>query len=78
VETSANEESIVTEKKAAAAEATRWVSYAEAERLFGLSRTTFWRLAKEKKIRAARIGRAVRVECASVEAYLEHLADDFR
>ena len=67
----------MTEGKAAAAEATRWVSYAEAERLFGLSRTTFWRLAKEKKIRAARIGRAVRVECASVEAYLEQLADDF-
>jgi excisionase family DNA binding protein len=77
VETTANEESTVTEGKAAAAEAARWASYAEAERLFGLSRTTLWRLAKEKKIRAARIGRAVRVEVGSVEAYLSGLADDF-
>ena len=64
------------EEKADAAEAARWASYAEAGRLFGLSRTTLWRLAKEK-IRAAHVGRAVRVECASVEAYLEQLADDF-
>jgi excisionase family DNA binding protein len=55
----------------------RWASYTDAEKLYGLSRTTYWRLAKEGKIRAARVGRAVRVDCASIEDYLKRLADDF-
>ena len=55
----------------------RWARHADLERIYGLSRTTYWRLAKENKIRAARVGRAVLVDCASVEAYLEGLANDF-
>jgi hypothetical protein len=103
VETPANEGSTVTEKKAAAAEATsskwgnvgerrgekltgttdkdgitpRWARPAEIEHLYAISRTTLWRISKERKIRTAHVGRAVLVECASVEAYLEGLANDF-
>jgi excisionase family DNA binding protein len=69
------------EKAPAAAEdlsvSPRWARHADLERMYGLSRTTYWRLAKEGKIRAARVGRAVLVDCTSVEAYLEGLADDF-
>jgi len=55
----------------------RWARHADLERMYGLSRTTYWRLAKEGKIRAARVGRAVLVDCTSVEAYLDKLANDF-
>jgi excisionase family DNA binding protein len=55
----------------------RWVSYSKAERLYGLSRTTLWRLAKTGDIRAARIGRAVRLDCRSLEGYLRKRAADF-
>jgi excisionase family DNA binding protein len=55
----------------------RWARHADLEKMYGLSRTTYWRLAKEGKIRAARVGRAVLVDCASVEAYLDGLANDF-
>ena len=55
----------------------RWASYTDAERLYGLSRWTLWRLLKDDRIRAARIGRAVRLDCASIEAYLERRAENF-
>jgi len=55
----------------------RWARPSEIERLYGISRTTLWRISKERKIRTAHVGRAVLVDCASVEAYLEGLADDF-
>jgi len=56
----------------------RWVSYADAERLYGLSRWTLWRLLKDDRIRAARVGRAVRLDCRSIEHYLEQQVDEFR
>jgi excisionase family DNA binding protein len=44
------------------AEITReWVTYKQAEELSGLSRTTLWKLLSAGEIRAARIGRAVRI-----------------
>jgi excisionase family DNA binding protein len=55
----------------------RWASYAAAERLYGLSRWTLWRLLKDGRIRGARIGRAVRLDCESIQSYLERLAEDF-
>jgi excisionase family DNA binding protein len=54
-----------------------WGSYADAERMFGLSRWTFFRLAKGGHIRAARIGGATRLDLASVEAFLEERADEY-
>jgi excisionase family DNA binding protein len=54
-----------------------WASYAEAERLFGLSRTTFWRLLRNGRIRTARVGRSVRLDVRSIEQFLEERSEDF-
>ena len=44
------------------AEVTReWVTYKQAEELSGLSRTTLWKLLSAGEIKAARVGRAVRI-----------------
>ncbi len=53
----------------------RWAGYAEAQRLYGLSRWTLWQLEKEGHIRAARVGRRVLFDCRSIESYLESHAD---
>jgi len=39
-----------------------WLDYKQAEAYANLSRTTLWILINERKIKAARIGRAVRIE----------------
>jgi excisionase family DNA binding protein len=54
-----------------------WASYEEAGRLYGLSRWTLWRLARDGHIRAARVGRATRLDCSSIERHLADLARDF-
>ena len=54
----------------------RWASPADAERLYGISRTQLWRLRKLNSIRAARVGRAVRYDCASIEAYLKRQVEE--
>lgn len=53
-----------------------WISTTVATRLYGLSRTTLWRLAKSGEIKTARIGRAVRLHRASLEEYLERATED--
>lgn len=47
-----------------------WVTYREAEQLVGLSRTTLWKLIGSGEIRCRRVGRAVRINRASLEAYM--------
>ena len=57
------------------AEITReWVTYREAERLVGLSRTTLWKLISAGEIEHRRVGRAVRINRASLEAYMRRPA----
>ena len=48
-----------------------WVTYKQAEELSGLSRTTLWKLLSAGEIKAARIGRAVRINRHSLDEYLE-------
>jgi excisionase family DNA binding protein len=49
-----------------------YLTYEEARTLSGLSRTTLWRLIKAQNgIKAARIGRSVRISRKSLEDYLE-------
>jgi excisionase family DNA binding protein len=48
-----------------------WLDYKQAEAYSNLSRTTLWQLINARKIRAARIGRAVRIERASLQAFME-------
>ena len=54
-----------------------WVTYDEARRLFGLSRTTLWRLLRQDRIRGARVGRSVRLETQSIQNYLQKQAENF-
>jgi excisionase family DNA binding protein len=58
------------------AEITReWVTYRQAEELSGLSRTTLWKLLSAGEVKAARIGRAVRINHRSLDEYLERAAE---
>jgi excisionase family DNA binding protein len=55
-----------------------WLNYKQAEAYSNLSRTTLWQLINARKIRAARIGRAVRIERDSLQAFMEQSADESR
>ena len=48
-----------------------WLNYRQAEAYSSLSRTTLWQLITARKIKAVRIGRAVRIERASLQAFIE-------
>lgn len=48
-----------------------WVDYPTAERFSGLSHTTIWRYVSSGEIRAARIGRSVRIHLPSLQAFME-------
>ena len=53
-----------------------WLNYKQAEAYSNLSRTTLWQLINARKIRAARIGRAVRIERDSLQTFMEQSADE--
>ena len=53
-----------------------WLDYKQAEVYANLSRTTLWQLINARKIRAARIGRAVRIERDSLQAFMEQSANE--
>jgi excisionase family DNA binding protein len=58
------------------AEVTReWVTYKQAEELSGLSRTTLWKLLSADEIKAARVGRAVRINRRSLDGYLDRASE---
>jgi excisionase family DNA binding protein len=52
-----------------------WVTYKQAEEISGLSRTTLWKLIGASEIEAARVGRAVRINRESLNAYMRRLAE---
>ena len=53
-----------------------WVTYKQAEELSGLSRTTLWKLLSAGEIKAARVGRAVRINRRSLDEYLERASEE--
>jgi excisionase family DNA binding protein len=53
-----------------------WITYKQAEELSGLSRTTLWKLLSAGEIKAARIGRAVRINRRSLDEYLERASEE--
>jgi excisionase family DNA binding protein len=53
-----------------------WVSYPEAERYSSLSHTTLWRYVKNGEIRAARVGRSVRIYAPSLREFMEGRTTD--
>ena len=48
-----------------------WVSYPEAERYSGLSHTTLWRYVTSGELKAARVGRSVRINLPSLREFME-------
>ncbi len=57
------------------AEITReWITYKQAEEVSGLSRTTLRKLVDGGQIRIKRVGRAVRINRASLDAYMNEEA----
>jgi excisionase family DNA binding protein len=51
-----------------------WVSYSEGEQYCGLSHTTLWRHVRNGDIKAARIGRSVRIHLPSLRRFMEERA----
>jgi excisionase family DNA binding protein len=52
-----------------------WVTYKQAEELSGLSRTTLWKLISAGQVKAARVGRAVRINRESLNTYMRRSAE---
>jgi excisionase family DNA binding protein len=48
-----------------------YVNYPDAERMTGLSRVTLWKHVKAGEIKAAHVGRAVRINTDSLRAFME-------
>ena len=48
-----------------------WLTYKEAEQLVGLSRTTLWKVISAGEIEHRKVGRAVRSNRRSLEAYMK-------
>ena len=53
-----------------------WVSYPEAERYSSLSHTTLWRYVSSGEIKAARVGRSVRIYLPSLKQFMEGRATE--
>jgi excisionase family DNA binding protein len=47
------------------------VSYPEAERYSGLSHTTLWRYVSSGELKAARVGRSVRIHLPTLREFME-------
>ncbi len=47
-----------------------WITYKQAEEMANISRTTLWKLVSAGDVKAARIGRAVRINRDSLNAYM--------
>ena len=48
-----------------------WLSYPEAERYSGLSHTTLWRYVTSGELKAARVGRSVRIHLPTLREFME-------
>ena len=53
-----------------------WISYPEAERYSGLSHTTLWRYVTSGELKAARVGRSVRIHLPSLREFMEQASTE--
>jgi excisionase family DNA binding protein len=53
-----------------------WVSYPEAERFSGLSHTSLWRRVASGELKAARVGRSVRIHLPTLREFMEHASKE--
>jgi excisionase family DNA binding protein len=51
-----------------------WLTYTQAQTVSGLGRTTLWKLLGSGEIKAARVGRAVRISRRSLDEFMEQQA----
>jgi excisionase family DNA binding protein len=51
-----------------------WISYPEAERYSGLSHTTLWRYVGSGELKAARVGRSLRIHLPTLRRFMEERA----
>ena len=47
-----------------------WLTYRQAAELVGLSRTTLWEFISSGEMRAAKVGKAVRIDRRSLENWM--------
>ena len=52
-----------------------WLTYAEAGKMVGLSRVTLWKLVSAGEVEVARVGRAVRINRESLNAFMRRSAE---
>jgi excisionase family DNA binding protein len=52
-----------------------WVSYPEAERYSSLSHTTLWRYVTSGELKAARVGRSVRIHLPTLREFMERASE---
>jgi excisionase family DNA binding protein len=53
-----------------------WVDYPTAERYSGLSHTTLWRYVTSGQLKAARVGRSVRIHLPSLREFMERASEE--
>ena len=53
-----------------------WISYPEAEQYSGLSHTSLWRRVRSGQLKAAKVGRSVRINLRSLRKFMERCSDD--
>lgn len=53
-----------------------WVDYPTAEKYCGLSHTTLWHYVVAREIKAARVGRSVRIHLPSLREFMEGRAHE--
>ena len=54
---------------------TEWVDYPTAERYSGLSHTTLWRYVTSGELKAARVGRSVRIHLPTLRDFMERASE---
>jgi excisionase family DNA binding protein len=52
-----------------------WITYPEAERYSGLSHTTLWRYVGNGTLKAAKVGRSVRIHLPSLRDFMEQATE---
>jgi excisionase family DNA binding protein len=55
-----------------------WLTYLESQHYAGLGRTKLWELVRSGDVKAARVGRAVRINRQSLEDYMERQATQLK
>jgi excisionase family DNA binding protein len=53
-----------------------WISYSDAERYSGLSHVTLWRRVNSGELKAARVGRSVRIHLPTLREFMDAASEE--